>query len=63
MADTRDGGFSEEAEDLLRRSKKTLQQGPLVCFAIFLWVHHVHKILGGSPEVLQLLLPLLLLLA
>jgi hypothetical protein len=28
-----------------------------------LWVHHVHKLLGGSPEVLQLLLPLLLLLA
>jgi hypothetical protein len=28
-----------------------------------LWVHHVHKLLGGSPEVPQLLLPLLLLLA
>jgi hypothetical protein len=63
MADTRDGGFSEEAEDLLWRSKKTLQQGPLIHFTIFLWVHHVHKLLGGSPDVLQLLLPLLLLLA
>jgi hypothetical protein len=61
MADTRDGGFSEEAEDLLRRSKKMLQQGPLVRFTMFLWVHHVHKLLGGSPEVLQLLLSLLLL--
>jgi hypothetical protein len=28
-----------------------------------LWVHNVHKLLGGSSEVLQLLLPLLLLLA
>jgi hypothetical protein len=54
MANTRDRGFSEETEDLLRRSKKMLQQGPLVCFAIFLWVHHVPKLLGGSPEVLQL---------
>jgi hypothetical protein len=26
-------------------------------------VHNVHKLLGGSPEVLQLLLPLLLLFA
>jgi hypothetical protein len=28
-----------------------------------LWVHNVHKLLGGSPVVLQLLLPLLLLFA
>jgi hypothetical protein len=28
-----------------------------------LWVHNVCKLLGGSPEVLQLLLPLLLLFA
>jgi hypothetical protein len=63
MADTRDGGFSEETEDLLRRFEKSLQQGPLVCFTIFLWVHHVHKLLGSSPDVLQLLLPLLLLFA
>jgi hypothetical protein len=63
MADTRNGGFSEETEDLLRRSEKSLQQGPLVCFAVFLWVHHVHKLLGGSLEVLQLLLLLLLLFA
>jgi hypothetical protein len=63
MADTRDGGFSEETEDLLRRSEKSLQQGPLVCFAAFLWVHHVHKLLSGSLEVLQLLLSLLLLFA
>jgi hypothetical protein len=63
VADTRDRGFSEEVDDLLRRSEKSLQQGPLACFAAFLWVHHVHKLLGSSPEVLQLLLPLLLLLA
>jgi hypothetical protein len=61
MADTRDGGFGEETLDLLRRSEESLQQGPPVCFVAFLWVHHVHKLLGGSLEVLQLLLPLLLL--
>jgi hypothetical protein len=63
MADTRDRGFSEEIDDLLWCSEKSLQQGLLACFAVFLWVHHVHKLLGSSPEVLQLLLPLLLLLA
>jgi hypothetical protein len=63
VAETRDGGFSEETEDLLWRSEKSLQQGPLVCFTVFLWVHHVHKLLGSSLEVLQLLLPLLLLFA
>jgi hypothetical protein len=63
VANTRDWGFSEELDDLMRRSEKSLQQGPLACFAVFLWVHNVHKLLGGSPEVLQLLLPLLLLLA
>jgi hypothetical protein len=63
MADTRDGGFSEETEDLLWHSVKSLQQGLLICFAAFLWVHHVHKLLGGSLEVLQLLLLLLLLFA
>jgi hypothetical protein len=63
VADTRDRSFSEELDDLLRRSEKSLQQGPLICFAIFLWVHNIHKLFGGSPEVLQLLLPLLLLLA
>jgi hypothetical protein len=35
----------------------------LTTFAFFWWIHHVHKRLGGSPEVLQLLLPPLLLLA
>jgi hypothetical protein len=63
MADTHDGGFSEKTEDLLWRSEKLLQQGPLVCSATFLWVHHIHKLLGGSLEVLQLLLSLLLLFA
>jgi hypothetical protein len=63
MPDTRDGGFSKETEDLLRRSGKSLQQGPLVCFTTFLWIHHVHKLLGGSLEILQLLLLLLLLFA
>jgi hypothetical protein len=63
VADTRDRGFGELLDDLLRRSKKSLHQGPLTCFAIFLWIHNVHKLLGSSLEVLQLLLPLLLLLA
>jgi hypothetical protein len=63
VADTRDRGFSEELDDLLRCSEESLQQGPLAYFAIFLWVHNVHKLLGGSPKVLQLLLPPLLLLA
>jgi hypothetical protein len=63
VADTRDRGFCEELDDLLRRSEKSLHQGPLAYFTIFLWVHNVHKLLGGSPEVLQLLLPLLLLFA
>jgi hypothetical protein len=61
MADTRDGGFNEETEDLLRCSEKSLQQGPLICFTAFFWFHHVHKLPGSSLEVLQLLLPLLLL--
>jgi hypothetical protein len=47
MADTRDRGFCEELDDLLRRSEKSLQQGPLACFAFFWWMHHVHKLLGG----------------
>jgi hypothetical protein len=61
VTDTRDRGFSEELDNLLRRSEKSLQQGPLACFAIFLWVHNAYKLLGGTLEVLQLLLPLLLL--
>jgi hypothetical protein len=63
VADTRGRGFWEETDDLLRCTKKSLQQGPLTYFAVFLWVHHIHKLLGGPPEVLQLLLPLLLLFA
>jgi hypothetical protein len=63
VADTRDRGFSEEINDLLWHSEKSLQQGPLTYFTVFLWLHHVHKLLGGSREVLQLLLPLLLLFA
>jgi hypothetical protein len=63
VADTRDRGFGEETDDFLRRSEKSPQQGLLACFTIFLWVHHVQKLLGGPPEVLQLLLPLLLLFA
>jgi hypothetical protein len=63
VADTHDRGFSKELDELLRRSEKSLQQGSLTCFAIFLWVHNVHKLLGSSPEVLRLLLLLLLLLA
>jgi hypothetical protein len=63
VADTSGRGFCEEIDDLLRRFEKSLQQGPLACLTVFLWVHHVHKFLGGSPKVLQLLLPLLLLFA
>jgi hypothetical protein len=63
VADTRDQGFYEELGDHLRCSEKSLQQGPLSCFAFFWWIHHVHKLLGSSPKVLQLLLPPLLLLA
>jgi hypothetical protein len=63
VANTRDLCFGEELDDLLRCSKKSLQQGSLSCFTVFLQVHDVHKLLGGSPEVLQLFLPLLLLLA
>jgi hypothetical protein len=59
MADTRYRGFYEELDDLLRCSEKSLQQGPLACFAFFWRIHHVHKLLGGSHEVLQLLLLLL----
>jgi hypothetical protein len=63
MANTRSWGFNEETGDLLRCSKKSLQQGLLTCFAFFRRVHNIHKLLGGPPEVLQLLLPPLLLLA
>jgi hypothetical protein len=63
VADTRERGFSEEIDNLLQRFEKSFQQRPPTYFAVFLWVHHVHKLLGGSPEVLQLLLPLVLLLA
>jgi hypothetical protein len=63
VADTHGRGFGAELDDLLWCSVKLLQQGLLACFTIFLWVHNVHKLLGRSPEVLQLLLPLLLLLA
>jgi hypothetical protein len=63
MADTCDQGFSEELDNLLWRSEKSLQQGPLICFTVFLWVHHVHKLLDSSLEVLQLLRSLLLLFA
>jgi hypothetical protein len=41
----------------------SLQQGPLACFAFFWRIHHVHQLLGGPPEVLQLLALLLVLLA
>jgi hypothetical protein len=60
MADTRDGGFGEEAEDFLRCSEEPLQQGSPVYFIAFLWIHHVNKLLGGPLKVLQLLLALLL---
>jgi hypothetical protein len=63
VADTRDWSFCEELDDLLWRPEKSLQQGPLAYFAFFWCIHHVHQLLGGSSEVLQLLLPPLLLLA
>jgi hypothetical protein len=62
MADTRDGGFGDEAEDLLQCSEESLQQGSPICFVTFLWIHHVNKLLGGPLKVLQLLLALLQLL-
>jgi hypothetical protein len=62
MADTRDGGFSDETEDFLRSSEESLQQGSPVCFAAFLQIHHVNKLLGSPLKVLQLLLALLQLL-
>jgi hypothetical protein len=62
MADTRDGGFSDETEDFLRSSEESLQQGSPVCFAAFLRIHHVNKLLGSPLKVLQLLLALLQLL-
>jgi hypothetical protein len=60
VADTCDGGFGDETEDFLRSSKEALQQGSPVCFIAFLRIHHVNKLLGGPPRVLQLLLALLL---
>jgi hypothetical protein len=63
MADPCDRGFREELDDSFRRPTKSLQQGPLVCFAFFYCIHHIHKHLGGFPKNLQLLLPPPLLLA
>jgi hypothetical protein len=63
MADACNRGFREELDDSFRHPMKSLQKGPLVCFASFCWIHHIHKCLGGFPENLQLLLPLPLLLA
>jgi hypothetical protein len=60
VADTCDGGFGDETEDLLRCSEGSLQLGSPVCFATFLRIHHVNKLLGGPPQVLQLFLALLL---
>jgi hypothetical protein len=62
VAATCDGGFGDETEDFLRSFEESLQQGSPVCFAAFLWIHHVNKLLGGSLKVLQLLLALLQLL-
>jgi hypothetical protein len=44
VADTCDGGFGDETEDFLRSSEESLQQGSPVCFAAFLWIHHVNKL-------------------
>jgi hypothetical protein len=60
VADTCGGGFGDETKDFLRSSEESLQQGSPVCFAAFLRIHHVNKLLGGPPKVLQLLLALLL---
>jgi hypothetical protein len=60
VADTCGGGFGDETEDFLRSSEESLQQGLPVCFAAFLQIHHVNKLLDGPPKVLQLLLALLL---
>jgi hypothetical protein len=63
MAGTRDWGLCEEFDNLLRCSEESLQQRPFACFAFFWWIHHIHQLLSGSLEVLQLLSLLLLLLA
>jgi hypothetical protein len=42
---------------------ESIQQGPRARFAFFWGIHHVHQLLGGPPEVLQLLPLLLILLA
>jgi hypothetical protein len=60
VAHTCGGGFGDETEDFLRSSEESLQQGSPVCFAAFLQIHHINKLLGGNPMVLQLLLALLL---
>jgi hypothetical protein len=63
VAGTCDGGLCEEFDDLLRSSEESLLQRPFACFAFFWWIHHIHQLLGGSLEALQLLSLLLLLLA
>jgi hypothetical protein len=57
------GGLSDEAEDFLRSSAKSLQQGLPVCCAIFQRIHHFNQLSGGHPLVLQLFLALFLLFA
>jgi hypothetical protein len=60
VADTCGGGFSDETEDFLRSFEESLLQGSPICFATFLRIHHVNKLLGGPPKVLQLFPTLLL---
>jgi hypothetical protein len=56
MADTGDRGLRKELDDSFRRPAKSFQQGLVVCFALFCWIHHVHERLGSFLEDLQFLL-------
>jgi hypothetical protein len=63
VADACDRSLGEEFEYFLRGFAEPLQQGPRVCFTFNQWIHHVHQLLGGPPEVFELSLSLLFLLA
>jgi hypothetical protein len=57
MAGACDGGLRKEIHDSFGRPAKSIQQGLLVCFSPFCWIHHIHERLGGFPKNFQFLLP------